>query len=86
MPNPFTDHPRAVGETYFQHSQVAGTVGIKMIGAGLACLVHAVFPFLCVTTGSRTILALHAKITAGRRKEHAQGVLAELRTANVDAD
>lgn len=86
MLSPFTDHPRAVGETYLEHSKVAGSVGFKMIGAGLACLVHAAFPFLFVTTGSRTILALHAKITAGRRKEHAEGVLAELRTANVDAD
>jgi len=86
MPNPFTDHPRAVGETYLEHSQVAGSVGFRMIGAGLACLVHAVLPFLFVTTGSRAILTLHAKITSGRRKEHAQGVLAELRAANVDAD
>ncbi len=86
MANPFTDHPRAVGETYLEHSRVAGSVGFKMIGAGLACLVHAAFPFLFITTGSRTILELHAKVTAGRRKPQAEGVLAELRTASVDAD
>ena len=57
-----------------------------MIGAGLACLVHAALPFLFVTTGSRTILALADKISAGRRKERAEGILAELRTAGVDAD
>jgi hypothetical protein len=84
MANPFTDHPRAVGETHLEHSQVAGSVGLKMIGAGLACLVHAALPFLFVTTGSRTILALHAKITSGRRKERAEGVLAELKVANAD--
>ena len=84
MANPFTDHPRAVGETYLEHSRVAGAVGFKMIGAGLACLVHAVLPFLFVTTGSRTILALHAKITAGRRKERTEGILAELKIANAD--
>ncbi len=86
MANPFTDHPNAVGETYLQHSRVAGTVGFRMIGAGLACLVHAALPFLFVTTGSRTILALADKISAGRRKERAEGILAELRTAGVDAD
>jgi hypothetical protein len=86
MANPFTDHPRAVGETYLEHGRVAGSVGFKMIGAGLACLVHAVLPFLFVTTGSRTILALHAKVTAGRRKEQAQGVLADLRAAGASAD
>ena len=86
MPNPFTDHPSAVGETYLEHSRVAGSVGIRMIGAGLACLVHAALPFLFVTTGSRAILSLHEKITSGRRKERAEGILAELRTASVDAD
>ena len=86
MANPFTTHPHAVGETYLQHSQVAGSVGLKMIGAGFACLVHAALPFLFVTTGSRTILALSAKISSGKRKPQAEGVLAELRTAGVDAD
>jgi hypothetical protein len=33
-----------------------------MIGGGLACLVHAVFPFLCVKTGSRTMDRLHSKL------------------------
>jgi hypothetical protein len=86
MGNPFTEHPSAVGETYLQHSRVASTVGVRMIGAGLACLVHAVFPFLFVSTGSRTILSLAEKISAGRRKERAEGVLAELRAARADAD
>ena len=86
MANPFTDHPHAVGETYLQHSRVAGSVGFKMIGAGFACLVHAALPFLFVTTGSRTILALAAKISAGKRKAHAEGVLAELQVAVADAD
>ena len=85
MANPFTDHPRAVGETYLEHSRVAGSVGLRMIGAGFACLVHAALPFLFVTTGSRTILALHEKITAGRRNERAEGILAELRAAGADA-
>ena len=33
-----------------------------MIGGGLACLVHAVFPFLCVRTGSQTMNRLHARL------------------------
>lgn len=86
MANPFTDHPNSVGESYLQHSRVAGSVGIKMVGAGLACLVHAVLPFLFVTTGSRMILTLATKISAGRRAANAQGILAELRAAGADAD
>ena len=86
MPNPFTEHPAAVGETYAEHARVAGSVGLRMVAGGLACLVHALFPFLFVTTGSRAILALHAKVTGGRRRERAEGILAELRTAGDVAD
>lgn len=81
MGNPFTTHPYAVGETYLQHSRVAGSVGLKLIAAGFACLVHAVFPFLFETTGSRTILGLAEKISAGRRQARAAAIAAELRNA-----
>ncbi|MBX7539783.1 DUF6356 family protein [Qipengyuania sphaerica] len=64
----FTDHPNSVGETYGEHFLVATGVGAKMVGAGLACFVHAVFPFWCKSTGSKTILGLHKRIIHGREK------------------
>ena len=64
----FTDHPRSVGETYGEHFAVASGTGTKMITAGLACWVHAVFPFLCKTTGSKAIFALHKRMIQGREK------------------
>ena len=57
--NPFTDHPREVGETYAEHFGVASRTGVKMFVGSLACFVHAIFPFLCVTRGSETIKDLH---------------------------
>ncbi|WP_342341689.1 DUF6356 family protein [Microvirga massiliensis] len=33
-----------------------------LLGAGLAALVHPVLPFLCVTTASRTVKRLHARM------------------------
>ena len=60
--NPFTDHPKEVGETYFQHMRVAARTGLKLAGGALACFVHAIFPFLFVTTGSKTIETLHRQI------------------------
>lgn len=63
----FTDHPAAVGETYGQHMGFAMGVGGRMVLAGLACMMHGLFPFLFERTGSRTILALHARVTAGQR-------------------
>jgi hypothetical protein len=53
MPNPFTSHPAAVGESYLQHMRFAFRFGFRMLTGGAAAVVHSVFPFLCVTTASR---------------------------------
>jgi hypothetical protein len=62
----FTEHPHAVGESYSEHFTVATGFGVAMILGGLACLVHAVLPFLCTTTGSQTIRRLHDRMVANR--------------------
>jgi hypothetical protein len=59
----FTAHPRSVGESYGEHLSVASWYGFRLLGAGLACLVHALLPFLFVRTGSATITHLHAHMT-----------------------
>jgi hypothetical protein len=58
----FTEHPDAVGESYFEHMQVALSFAGPLLKAGLAALVHAVLPFLCVTTASATVKRLHARM------------------------
>lgn len=60
--NPFTRHPREVGESYGKHFRQASWFGVRMIGGGLACFVHAIFPFLCVKTASRMMDRLHSKL------------------------
>ena len=60
--NPFTHHPREVGESYGEHFTNAGRFGIRMIGGGIACIVHAIFPFLFVNKGSETVKGLHTKL------------------------
>jgi len=67
--NPFTSHPAAVGESYPAHWRVATGFGLRMIGGGLAALVHGVLPFLFTTTASRTVEALHGEIVAKRADE-----------------
>ena len=64
----FTDHPATVGETYTQHCAHATGFGVTMILGGLACLVHAVLPFLCVKTGSEAITRLHDRMVVNRDK------------------
>ena len=63
----FTEHPGSVGETYGEHLVHASYFGGRMILAGLACMLHALLPFLCVRTGSEAIEELNAKMMARRR-------------------
>ena len=60
MSNPFTAHPASVGETYGQHLRFALRFGTLMTLGGLGAAVHALFPFLFVTTASRVLDDLNA--------------------------
>ncbi len=62
----FLDHPASVGESYVEHFGVASRFGLTMIRGGLAGLVHAVLPFACKTTGSRTVMRLNQQIVDKR--------------------
>jgi hypothetical protein len=59
MTNPFTSHPRAVGESYLEHGAFACRYGVRMTLGGLAAFIHGVFPFLFQTTGSRVTRELN---------------------------
>ncbi len=63
----FLSHPRAVGETYLEHMGAATRFALALLIAGLACLLHALVPALCVRTGSRAIERLHDKMVRNRR-------------------
>ncbi|HEY9554485.1 DUF6356 family protein [Allosphingosinicella sp.] len=60
--NPFTNHPHEVGESYGEHLAHAGQSGLRLVGSGIACLIHAVFPFLFVHTASDTVKDMHRGI------------------------
>jgi hypothetical protein len=64
----FTEHPAAVGETYFEHMGAAASFAGWMLLATLACFIHAIFPFLCVTTGSSIIKRLHDRMVTNRAR------------------
>jgi hypothetical protein len=61
------DHPRSLGETYWQHQRRALRFGISMIGAGAACLVHALLPAVFERTASSTVQRLYDEMRAARR-------------------
>lgn len=59
----FLDHPRSVEESYFEHLLFAGGFALRLIGAGLAALIHALIPCLFEKTAGNMIAQMHAKIT-----------------------
>jgi Family of unknown function (DUF6356) len=58
----FLSHPQAVDESYGEHFLFAIGFAARLLGAGLAALVHAVIPCLFETTASRMILEMHDRI------------------------
>jgi hypothetical protein len=69
----FTDHPHTVGESYVEHMGMSFGFGRAMLLGGLACLLHGIFPFLFVKTGSNTIRELHTRMVSHRNR-HATAV------------
>jgi hypothetical protein len=60
--NPLTRHLDEIDESYGEHGGKAAAFGLRMIAGGLACLVHAVCPFLFERVGSETIRTLHGTL------------------------
>ena len=52
---------------FAEHKRIL-TFGVRMLVAGLACLVHAFLPFLFKTTGRTAISELHTKMVLHRAK------------------
>ena len=64
----FTRHLDSVGETYLQHARHAVGFSLGMFLGSLACLVHAVLPFVFERTGSDCIRRLHDRMVVNRHK------------------
>lgn len=62
----FTEHPASVGESYGEHFGQAMRFSGRMFFGAFCCAVHAVFPFLCVKTGSSCITELHDRMVTNR--------------------
>ena len=58
----FTDHPRSVDETYFEHMLFAGSFSVRLLGAAGAALVHAVLPFVFERKASTMINDMHRRM------------------------
>ena len=65
----FLDHPRSVDESYLQHFAFALLFSIRLFGAAIAALVHALLPCAFEKTASKTVHDLYFKThIAGPKK------------------
>ncbi|HEU4956655.1 MAG TPA: DUF6356 family protein [Sphingomicrobium sp.] len=55
----FQDHPKSLGMSWAEHGAGAVVIGARMVGAGLACMVHAAVPALFTETAGKTVMSLH---------------------------
>lgn len=62
----FNRHLHSVGESYFQHGRHAAGFAAHMFVGSLACLAHAIFPFLFERAGSDAIRRLHTRMVVNR--------------------
>ncbi len=69
----FEDHPASVGETYWQHMASAWGFSWRMAVASLACLIHALLPFLFEKYGSQMITKLHDRMVLNRHRDSQTG-------------
>ena len=64
----FVEHPRSLGMSWAGHGVGAVVIGAKLLGAGLACLVHAIIPGFFTQTAGKTVTEMYdhmAKRRAG---------------------
>jgi hypothetical protein len=55
----FQEHPKSLGMSWAEHGAGAVVIGARMVGAGIACIVHAAVPAVFTQTAGRTIMSLH---------------------------
>jgi hypothetical protein len=55
----FLDHPRSLGMSWAGHGIGAVKIGAELVGAGVACIVHAVVPAWFTQTAGKTVERMH---------------------------
>jgi hypothetical protein len=73
----FLDHPRSVGETYFEHQRNALGYAVSMLAGGIACLLHSLIPGMFATTGSRMVRKLYDQMLLNRKSNSERSIFVE---------
>ena len=68
MRNIFTEHPKSVGESYFKHLYHAFSFSLLLLTLSAKAFIHAILPFLYITTVSDKIKSLSEDMQRRRSK------------------
>lgn len=60
--NWYNRHLDEADESYLAHMVFTMKTAMRLCYAGVALVIHGVFPFLCVTTASRTLANVNAEL------------------------
>ena len=55
----FLEHPRSLGMSWLGHGVGAVKIGAVLVGAGAACIIHAVVPGWFTQTAGRTVTRIY---------------------------
>jgi hypothetical protein len=55
----FVEHPRSLGMSWAEHGVGAVAIGAALVGAGTACLIHALVPGWFTQTAGKTVERMH---------------------------
>jgi hypothetical protein len=79
-------HWRDNGMTFLQHFGFAIDVGLRLILAGVCCIIHAVLPFMFQTTASDCVKNLAEKFSLHRGLDQARKMQFSDSPPDVDSD
>ena len=68
MKSLFAEHPNSVGESYLMHLLQACRFAGRLLLAGVACLIHAVLPFLFEKTARGAIAERYDRMVRNRAR------------------
>ena len=64
----FREHPATVGETYGRHWWFTVTIGLRLMGTGIAILIHGILPFLFCRTATNQIAKIYSAFQERSKK------------------
>jgi hypothetical protein len=55
----FFEHPRSLGMSWAGHGLGAVGIAVRLVGAGVACFIHAVVPAFFTQTAGKTVTRMY---------------------------